>query len=100
MQWHGQMICEAIRRHALLEFDYDGHHRIVQPYCHGVGSKRREMLRAIQVGGSSRTGAFGFGKLWRVDKMERLRIGNDPFTAVDSDYNPDDSAMIQIHCRV
>jgi hypothetical protein len=27
-------ICQAIRTRVLLEFDYDGRHRVAAPYCH------------------------------------------------------------------
>src|SRR4051794_19349504 len=93
-------ICEAIRSRTLLEFDYGGHHRVVAPYCHGVTTKNVEVLRAIQVGGSSRTGGFGFGKLWHVEKMRNLRTSDERFIPNDPNYNPDDTAMLRIHCRI
>jgi hypothetical protein len=93
-------ICRAIRSHTLLEFDYDGHHRIVAPYCHGVTELRVEVLRAIQVGGSSRSAGFGFGKLWHVEKMRNLCSSDEPFLATDPHYNRDDSVMARICCRV
>jgi len=57
------LICDAIRHRALLEFDYDGLHRIVQPYCHGTTGTGRESLRAIQIGGESRGRLITSGKL-------------------------------------
>jgi hypothetical protein len=41
------LICEAIQRRLLLEFDYGGLHRVVQPYAHGRSTAGREVLRAI-----------------------------------------------------
>lgn len=93
-------LCRAIRSRTLLEFDYDGHRRIVAPYCYGLTTKGVEALRAIQVGGSSRSGGFGFGKLWHVAKIERLKNTDDKFLPTDPDYNPDDVAMAVIHCRI
>lgn len=93
-------ICEAIQARMLLEFDYDGHHRVVAPYCHGVTTRGVESLRAVQVGGESRSGGFGYGKLWTVAKMTNFRTTGEPFAPDDPNYNPDDSAMAEIHCRV
>ena len=93
-------ICRAIASRTLLEFDYDGRHRIVAPYCHGTLKKEVEALRAIQVGGTSRSSRFGIGKLWHVDKMTNVRNTREPFIATDPDYQPDDGVMIEIHCRV
>jgi hypothetical protein len=92
------LICEAIRTQRLLEFDYHGKHRVVAPYCHGTSSRGKETLRAIQVAGSS--GGLGFGKLWLVEEMSGVRLTETPFTPDDPNYNPDDSAMQRIHCRV
>jgi len=72
----------------------------VAPYCHGVNARGVEMLRAIQVAGESRSRGLGFGKLWVVSEIENLRIVARPFVANDPNYNPNDSAMQRIHCRV
>jgi hypothetical protein len=77
------LICEAIQRRLLLELDYDGLHRVVQPYAHGRSTAGREVLRAIQVGGQSRSARIASGKLWSVEKLtglqsKRYRAGNHP----------------------
>lgn len=92
-------LCSAIRDRVLLEFDYDGRHRVVAPYCHGFTAKG-EVLRAIQVGGRSRSHGMGFGKLWMVNKMQNVRRTAQSFVPDDPHYNPDDSAMTAIHCNV
>jgi hypothetical protein len=93
-------ICTAIRRHALLEFEYGGHHRIVAPYCHGFTKRGAEVLRAVQVGGGSRSGGLGFGKLWTVALTSGARVSPETFLPDDPDYHPDDDAMERIHCRI
>jgi hypothetical protein len=94
------IICEAIASQRILVFDYAGHHRVVQPYCHGFTSSGAESLRAIQVKGGSRSGNQGDGKLWTIAMMQNLRMTLETFVADDPVYNPDDSAMVEIHCRV
>jgi hypothetical protein len=94
------IICEAIRRRVLLEFRYSNQVRVVAPYCHGISVRNAESLRAVQVRGSSGSSGLGFGKLWTVAKMSHLRLTDEPFVPDDPNYNPDDSAMKQIHCRV
>ena len=92
--------CEAIRRRALLEFHYDGKLRVVAPYCYGVSTRGTEALRAIQIRGASASGGFGFGKLWSVDKIVNPTALDETFTPDDPNYNPDDSAMQEIYCRI
>ncbi len=96
----GGFLCEAIRRRRLLQFQYHGLQRVVAPYCHGTSTRGVEVVRAVQVSGSSSSGGFGFGKLWAVTEMENLVVLTEPFVPDDPDYNPDDSAMKRIHCRV
>jgi hypothetical protein len=94
------IICEAIRNRLLLEFRYHGKRRVVAPYCHGVSTRGVEVLRAVQVRGESGSGKLGMGKLWALAEMVGLRTLQEPFAADDPNYNPNDSAMKQIHCHV
>jgi hypothetical protein len=94
------IICDAIRQRLLLEFRYRGLPRVVEPYAHGISTRGVEVLRAIQVGGQSNSGGFGYGKLWTVADITALRITTEPFPADDPNYNPNDSGMQSIHCRI
>jgi len=94
------LICDAIRGRALLEFKYHGRLRVVAPYCHGISTRGLELLRAVQIRGSSSTGFSRAGKLWTVTEMVELRITEETFTPDDPQYNPNDSAMKEIHCRI
>ena len=94
------VVCEAIRKRSLLEFSYHGRLRVVAPYCHGVSTRDTEVLRGIQVRGSGSSKGLGFGKLWAIADMVDLRILDETFAPDDPHYNPNDSAMKQIHCRV
>jgi hypothetical protein len=93
------LICDAIRTRSLLEFSYRGRHRVVAPYCHGVSTAGHEVLRAVQVRGATSSG-LGFGKLWTVADLVGLRLSDERFEPNDPHYNPDDSAMREIHCRI
>jgi len=94
-------ICDAIRTRSVLSFDYEGFHRVVEPYCHGI-SKNGEALRAIQVGGESRSGkkGLGFGKLWIVAEIQNIQKNGQTFIPDDPQYNPHDKAMKHICCRI
>jgi hypothetical protein len=94
------LLCEAIATRKLLAFTYDGHARVVASYCHGLTRAGDEVLRAVQLRGSSRSGSFGKGKLWTVSKMRLVRTLEEAYVPDDPDYEPDDSAMAIIHCRI
>lgn len=94
------LICEAIHRRVLIEFEYDGLHRVVAPYCHGVSTRDNETLRGVQVRGESSDGRLGFGKFWTIAKMRDVHLANETFVPNDPNYNPNDKGMKHIHCRV
>lgn len=94
------IICKAIQKRSLLQFNYHGRLRVVAPYCHGVSTRGVEVLRAIQVRGASSSGGLGFGKLWAVPEMVELRMLGETFTPDDPNYNPNDSGMKEICCRI
>lgn len=73
-----------------------------EPYCHGTSQKGLDTLRAVQVSGVSRSGKGekAGGKLWTVAKMLNVRPTGEAFEPDDPSYNPDDSAMASIHCRI
>ena len=95
-----ERVCRAIRERRLLEFDYGDKHRVTEPYCHGISTTGKQSVRALQVGGATRPGGFGFGKMWTIEKMANVRLSDATFVPDDPDYNPDDSAMAVIHCRI
>jgi hypothetical protein len=98
-----EMIHQAIRAHALLEFDYHGEHRIAAPYCYGVTPRGLNALRAVQLrrrNSTSKSGGFGFGKLWHEAEMEKVSVMSESFVPDDPNYNPNDSAFAQVLCRI
>jgi hypothetical protein len=94
------LLCEAISNRKLLAFTYLGHARVVASYCHGFTRLDEEVLRALQVRGSSQSGHFASGKLWTVSKMRLVRTLEEGFVPDDPEYEPNDSAMVRIHCRI
>jgi len=46
------------------------------------------------------TRVAGFGKLWTMAKMQNLRVAVELFAPDDPDYNPNDTALLEIHRRV
>jgi hypothetical protein len=94
------LLCEAMATRKLLAFTYEGHARVVAPYCHGFTRAGNEVLRAVQLRGASRSGHFGSAKLWTVSKMRLVRTLAEELVPDDPDYEPNDSAMARIHCRM
>ena len=93
------VLCDAIKRRYVIQFSHNGGSRGGEPYCHGVSTARNEVLRGFQISGYSRSGFVPAWKLFRVSKIQHLKIKNENFT-VRSRYRKNDSDMITIYCQV
>jgi predicted DNA-binding transcriptional regulator YafY len=97
-------ICEAINSMKVIEFDYADkvgniHHRIVEPYAHGVTRRGKDALRGYQIGGTSESEVPGW-KLFVVERMIGLIITGRTFTGTAPDYALGDKDLSPIYCRV
>lgn len=97
-----QLICKAISNRNVIVFYYKNEEkRIVEPYCYGVyKDTSNEVLCAYQIGGYSESKAEPPWRLYLIEKMEKLTISEKTFCSVRFGYNPDDSRMSEIYCRV
>ena len=93
-------IVDAIGRRVLLQFRYNGRLRTVEPYCFGVSTAGRDVLRAIEVGGPGSAKPASFGKLWTLSEMSDVSALEKTFTPNDPNYNPNDKGMTRIYCRI
>ena len=72
-----EMIREAISEKKLLEYDYDGHHRIVEPHLYGRMNEKNGIL-AYQTGGESSSGHLGWKRMYS-EKISSMRILEEKF---------------------
>ena len=93
-------VCDAIRVRAVITFDYDGGARTAEPHLHGVSTAGNDVLCAWQTGGYSRSGQSSGWKLFRIEEMSDVVMTDQRFTGSRPGYNPEDSRMTMIHCRV
>jgi hypothetical protein len=96
-------ICTAIDSMKVIEFDYADekgnlHHRVVEPYAHGVTKRGKDALRGRQIGGTSESGVLDW-RLFLIAGMIGLRITKRSF-AVHHEYAHGDKDLNPIYCRV
>jgi len=90
-------ICDAIKKRAIIAFQYKGSLRLVEPQCHGTSSAGNEVLRAVEVGDGGRSSP-PIGKLFDVSKMSQLKESGGHFANAALNHNPADRAMTFVHC--
>jgi len=93
------LLTNAIQSQFLIEFDYDGGLRIVEPHCHGISSKGNHVLRAYQVDGYSSTGKMGW-KLYDMSKVTSVLIKEEIFSEIRPGYSKGDKGMVSIYCEL
>ena len=93
-------ICAAIENRAVVQFNYDGGLRTVEPHCHGISTAGNEVLRGFQTGGYSKSGNPVEWKLFMVADISELRQTGATFSLNRPGYNPNDRGMTLVHCHV
>lgn len=91
-------IVNAIANQNLLEFEYEGYSRVVEPHCYGLTTKGNEAIRAYQVDGYSSSGRMGW-KLYDLSKADNFEILDDVFETRD-DYKQGDKGMSEIFVEI
>jgi hypothetical protein len=89
-------ILSAIKNKEVLRFKYNGRERIVEPQTYGISIAGREVLRAYQIGGGSRSGQLRLAKLFELQKISNLRKAGTVFEKALPAHNPRDSAMVEV----
>ncbi|MGZ7044221.1 MAG: hypothetical protein ACXVHM_06485 [Methanobacterium sp.] len=80
-----ELICTAIKSNKLIQFNYDDGTRIVEPYCYGLSKTDKEVLRAYQIKGNSRSGHPVGWKLFSASEMKDIKV-SDEFFAIGHHY--------------
>ncbi|MGN7988619.1 hypothetical protein ACTJKC_14820 [Pedobacter sp. 22226] len=93
-----KLIIEAIENQNVIEFNYEGTLREVEPHRYGKTTAGNEALRAYQVGGYSSSGKMGW-KMYDLRKAENINILEITFD-VRGDYSKGDKGMSQIHMEI
>ena len=72
------MIRKAIQEIMLLEFDYQGFHRIVEPHVYGQKFGKDGMM-VYQIRGKSSTGYFGWKRMY-LKEITNMKILDETFS--------------------
>ena len=94
------VVCDAIRARRLLRFIYDGYERVVEPHLYGVNSAGHEALSAYLVRGWSASDTSPGWRMYLADQMRDTAALADSFAGPRPGFNPEDSRMTRIYCRV
>ena len=93
-------VCAAITGRRVVEFDYDGHHRVVQPAAAGPHATTGNMvLRGYQIGGTSSSRPVPLWDLFKVDKIRNWAMRSNTFAENPPGYSKGDK-HINVICQL
>lgn len=93
-------LCDAIRDGEIIEFDYEGMIRIVEPFLYGKTKEGKDCLKAYQTGGFNTTQDNSY--IWdtyEVEKMGSVKFIGKKFVDLRAGYDPDDPDFDTLYCK-
>ncbi len=91
--------CAAIRQKKLLELEYDGFSRRVEPHAVGYSKAGHPIMRAWQVSGGARGECSGLKLIW-LDEARSVLLTDEPSQGPRRGYKPGDKALDRIICEI
>lgn len=93
-------LCDAIRDGEIIEFDYEGMVRIVEPFIYGKNSQGVDCLKAFQMGGFNTTKDSSYvWDTYEVEKMGSVKFVGKKFEDLRAGYNPEDPEFDSVYCK-
>ncbi len=87
-------ICQAIKNQRLLQFEYEGETRVVEPYQLGY-KKGLLILSAYWIRGYSKSMDLDGWRSYYLNKMTSIVALDEPFSDLRDGYMPAPNKMIQ-----
>jgi hypothetical protein len=94
------IISEAIEKRKLLEFNYQGYYRVVEPHTFGVFGNGNELLIAYQVDGESSSRKVPFWSNFQVREINDISIMEDTFFEPREGYKRNDERFKLIYSQI
>ncbi|MBL7872113.1 MAG: hypothetical protein JNM78_10905 [Cyclobacteriaceae bacterium] len=94
-----QTLIDAIKNRLLLQMEYDGGTRIVEPHCYGITTKGNPALRAYQIDGFSSTSQMGW-KMFDMSNASNVVLLDKKFSGSRQGYKRNDKGMSKIFAQL
>ena len=93
-------IVQAVSQRQLLQLNYDGFVRTVEPHAYGVSARGHEVMRVWQTSGGSAKGEPVGWKLLRLDEARGVTAPPERFQGPRPGYKRGDRAMERIYAEL
>lgn len=94
------LLAEAINKRRIVELQYHGLTRTVEPHAYGIDRNRVEKLRCWQISGGSTSGECSGWKLLNVSDIHATTMCEPQFSSARAGYKRHDPAMHRIYAQL
>jgi hypothetical protein len=95
-----ELICEAIAGRRLLQFSYANRKRVVEPHILGRNSAGHDVLSAYLVSGYSESRKQPYWRFYLLSDVGLLTMLDESFSGPREGYDPQDSRILEVYCRL
>ncbi|WP_312652378.1 hypothetical protein [Proteiniclasticum sp.] len=93
-------ICDAIRDGEIVEFDYDGMVRIVEPFIYGLTSGGVQVMKGYQIGGYNRENDNSYDWVtFEVNQIGTIKFIGKKFTTKRDGYMKQSEDIKTVYCK-
>lgn len=93
-------ICDAIRDGEIVEFDYDGMVRIVEPFVYGLNTAGVQVLKGYQIGGYQKELDNSYSWVtFEVDQIGTIKFIGKKFTTRRDGYEKQSEDIGTLYCK-
>lgn len=89
-----ELICAAVKQKKTMRFSYEGASIIAEPFCVGVTTDGKEVMKGFQIAG----GASGW-RLYEIAKVQNPEVTKISFGLTRQGFNAEEN-MKSIECKV
>jgi hypothetical protein len=93
-------IYEAIENRYLLQFQYCGYFRIIEPHVYGHDARFGDVLRGYQVEGADEQGKHRGWKWFRTGKIQELQILSTHFAHPRQGWQQTVDRLERLYCHL
>ena len=96
------LLCSAIRSRHVIEFQFQGNSRTVEPFCLGTMLSRTDTvsLLAYRINGPGELHETAGWQLFRLSGIENICILDDMFSGVRDGYDSRKAGIVTVYCSV
>jgi hypothetical protein len=95
-----QIISRAIQTRSILEFEYNGHRRVVEPHAYGLSKKSNEILRGYQIEGTTHAGIVPEWFVFEVGHIRDMKMTDRHFEGMRYGYQRGDKSIATIYAEL